>query len=228
MVRAILDGSKTQTRRVVPAWQTISPTPPTSESGSDMAFSAVAQRHPRWGFAVFGPDEATVAGHLAASGCCPYGQVGDRLWVRETFQPIFAEGWEHGANAPDWDTGEGYAISYPATDGVIEWMDGDDNITSACKPSIHMPRWASRILLEIVSLRVERLRDITREDAAAEGVCNLSAFGNDARGVDNLKLIQPQMWPEENFGRLWESINGSGSWLANPWVWVVTFKRVVK
>ncbi|WP_137009574.1 hypothetical protein [Aquitalea aquatilis] len=193
MVRALLDGSKTQTRRVMK-------NPPTTSE------------HFPW----LGVKSLRGPGHFVYPNAlrqilaeCPYGQSGDRLWVREKFQPLYAEGYEF--RSVDWDTGKGYAISYPATDGIHEYIDPDDNITSACKPSIHMPRWASRILLEIVSVRMERLQDISEVDALAEGMsgCTLGQVGR----VDRYR-------------HLWETINGPGSWDVNPWVWVVEFKIV--
>jgi hypothetical protein len=145
---------------------------------------------------------------------CPYGQPGDRLWVRETFQPTFCDGVER--SETDWDTGAGFDINYPATTGRIEWIDGDDNITDRCKPAIHMPRWASRITLEITAVRVERLLKISEADAKAEGAqlaegpCTEPEFQSYTLGYLNL----------------WNSINGPDSWASNPWVWVIEFKVV--
>jgi hypothetical protein len=146
--------------------------------------------------------------------------------VRETFQPLGAEGVEHESQT-DWNTGKGYAVSYPATDGVQEFMDGDDNLRTTCKPSIHMPRWASRILLEIVSVRVERLQDISEADARAEGITphevrQFAIFGaseEERAAIYRDAAVGP-------YRGLWQQINGPGSWDANPWVWVVEFKRV--
>ncbi len=174
MVRAILDGRKTQTRRVVKH----QPIPPD-------AFP------------------------------CPYGQPGDRLWVRESFQPIHADGVER--EDTDWGTGKGYACHYPATDEIIEWVDGDDKITSRCKPSIHMPRWASRINLEITGVRVERLQEISGMDAMCEGVHVPPNLPNDWAKLE---------FARHEFYHLWASINGEKSWASNPWVWVVGFKLV--
>ena len=195
MVRALLDGCKTQTRRI----------------------------------AKVTPDQCEDIGIFYAEHSCPHGQPGDRIWVRETFQPIFAEGREHGADAPDWGTGEGYKVTYPATDEVIEWIDGDDNITSRCKPSTNMPRWASRILLEIVSVRVEQLQDISKPDALAEGITpncvrQFSLFGaskEEREAMYRDAAVDP-------YRALWESTNGPESWSANPWVWVIEFKRISK
>lgn len=185
MVRAILEGRKTQTRRVV------------------------ADKHMPLVFAAALP---------ALHESCPYGQPGDRLWVRESFQPLFADGIENHWET-NWKTGKGYAISYPATDGIQEFVDADDNISSACKPSIHMPRWASRILLEITAIRVERLQDISEADARAEGAP--LELGELERLILGAKAKH-----RSGFVRLWQSINGEQSWHENPWVWVVEFKRV--
>lgn len=226
MVRAILDGRKTQTRRIVK-------NPDSAISGCDI--SALIDQ------------SSVIESH------CPYGKVGDQLWVREKFQPLWAEGFDWDSEKkPDYKIGFGYDISYPATDGIVEWIDGDDNITDRCRPSIHMPRWASRIQLEITGVRVERLNDISEADAAAEGMIftdyGLTCFHQGAAGdVGNCPAPESHhqkrpgwSWKPTThqdqcyhtakyaFGNLWESINGAGSWEANPWVWVIEFKRVEK
>lgn len=133
--------------------------------------------------------------HARLLECCPYGQPGDHLWVRET----------HSVRIKPEDASDGVGRVWYAADGV-EYLGG-----LKWTPSIHMFRWASRILLEIVSVRVERLHDISRGDAMAEGC----PFPNMAQGDD------PRKW----YADLWNSINGPGSWDANPWVWVIEFKR---
>ncbi|BCB06757.1 hypothetical protein HHSLTHF2_06470 [Vreelandella venusta] len=179
MVRALLNGRKTQTRRIVKTCR---------ERGMQ-------------GPVVRGQKgEVATVGFAAAAGLCPYGQPGDRLWVRE-------------ATSEDC-TGSVSFARYKA-DGAMVRENG--NCLSAwwysrpsC-PSIHMPRWASRITLEIVSVRVERLQDISNEDAVAEGI----GTPLDARYA-----------ALDEFKPLWESINGAGSWAANPWVWVIEFKHL--
>lgn len=139
---------------------------------------------------------------------CPFGAIGDRLWVREAYQgPLF-----------DFDLMETYLedtskferpefCEYRADGGKTpEYYDADDNLRYGWKPSIHMPRWASRITLEITGVRVERLQDISEADAIAEG-------GTKHFNID---------W----FGPLWASIYGVDSWNANPWVWVIEFRLV--
>ena len=217
MVRATLDDSKTQTRRVakLPHQNPLGEWEPTSIGGPNGGRLADGSTVPEQG-AVW---------HTRTGDClsCPYGQPGDRLWVRETFQPTFAPDVER--DDTDWETGKGYQLRYTATDERVDWMDGDDNITRRCKPAIHMPRWASRIMLEIVSVRVERLQDISEEDAKAEGAWGPddSIVGKVAKhfGCDVLAVH-----PSLAYRMLWESINGPGSWDVNPWVWMIEFKRV--
>ena len=191
MVRAILEGSKTVTRRAVKQWQQ-----PTSQD--DGSWFAVAQRHPRWGFGVSGVDAPACALELSTSGCCPYGRPGDRLWVREAWAQINV------AQAP----GESWV--------VYRECDNRTDYGGPWKPSIHMRRRDSRILLEVTDVRVERLQDISEEQAEAEGV----GFLRNAPDADET-LTAAQL-----FECLWSSINGDESWTGNPWVWVVEFKRV--
>ena len=182
MVRAILAGTKTQTRRAVKgmALEWLRP------DGFTPEFTAAPE-----------------------NGLCPYGQPGDRLWVRETF----AEGIHQMAEVNHW--------AYAA-----DLFGEQQRLGDRWKPSIHMPRVASRITLEITGVRVERLQAISQEDARAEGV---------HRNVDGLwsggawkHIAQPNRYsdPCNAFCDLWASINGGESWDANPWVWVVEFKRV--
>lgn len=164
MVRAILEGRKTQTRRIIK-----------SRKNNSIFMGGWTDS--------FILDEGNREWTLSE---CPYGQPGDHLWVRESWQKF----------------GKEYA--YAATDGDIypetKW-----------RPSIHMPRAASRLTLEITDIRAERLHDITEADAIAEGC---ESGGN----WDSAPTVQ--------YSNLWETINGPGSWEANPWVWVITFKKI--
>ncbi|EOG7983389.1 morphogenetic protein [Klebsiella pneumoniae] len=215
MVRAILDGRKTQTRRPVKF--------PVHDKnlGCELAGNELA-------------GELSAGNYLNSA----FGKPGDRIWVRETFQgPLF-----------DFDLMDSYCKDstpfeksefcvYKA-DGVPapEFYDADDELHCCWRPSIHMPRWASRILLEITDVRVERLNAISPEDAESEGLerTNFTGFG-DEPGLpsypepdvyfDPLKK-QWKEYPPEAFAGLWESIYGEGSWQVNPWVWVIEFKRV--
>ena len=183
MVRALLDGSKTQTRRVMK---------PQPYREDYMAEDGVRRQ-----FAMLSP----------------YGQVGDLLWVRETL----------GHNA---DKGHYYAATGMYVGPLLDYEREPSpsvGIPARTIPSIHMQRWASRILLEIVSVRVERLQDISESDAIAEGIEKTpqgfwSLYGqHETNGTFN---------PRTSFRALWQSINDAGSWPANPWVWVIEFKRV--
>ncbi len=200
MVRAILDGTKTQTRRIV------KPQPEVT-SDSDCRVKINGNHHT-------GPSDYLLKDVLPRFAC-PYGQPGDRLWVRETtcIAPKFFAPPDQSC-VPDYD-GDLRYVSYKA-DGHCEYAMREYKLKWT--PSIHMPRWASRITLEIVSVRVERLQDITEECAKAEGCDN-----------SNSEAAITVGWyerPRSAFIRLWESINGADSWLSNPWVWVVEFKRV--
>jgi hypothetical protein len=192
MVRAILDGRKTQTRRAMKHQpETVCGKPERPDAGW---WNEKGQ---------FWMKRSTVANFE-----CPYGKNGDRMWVRETFST-----WHHGCQWHDC-TREGrsklscsnlfYRATHHFPDDDQKWV-----------PSIFMPRWASRITLEITGVRVERLQDITEADAIAEGATP-SIVGEQ---LDHLKY-------RAGFQSLWQSINGPDSWAANPWVWVVEFKRV--
>lgn len=218
MVRAILDGTKTQTRRVVK--------PQPSFFGS--------MGNPNTPF-------KTLDAGLHCQIRCPYGQPGDRLWVRE------AHWWfkdEH-------DPVTGYYPPKLTADDVEYRADGDDR-RKVWRPSIHMPRWASRITLEITGVRVERLQDISEADAKAEGcerlcedepgyvyreepdwkICHqcggtrlYTSFGPNLGACLDTDCLECNTYLKR-YRQLWESINGPGSWDANPWVWVVEFKRI--
>ena len=215
MVRALLDGSKTQTRRAL-----------------KVRCQEIGERDygSRWPWSEH-PD--TAADHWHA---CPYGQPNDRLWVRET---------THRRPMLNLLTGEPLAPEY---DGGAYTVDGVDVLTpdgfdlawwysrKSC-PSIHMPRWASRILLEITGVRVERLQGISEADALAEGVSSVRTREWDLQHFPEWRHqfdaactegVKPPLGPlpSKSFSALWESINGAGSWAANPWVWVVEFRRV--
>lgn len=213
MVRAILDGRKTQTRRIVK--------PAVAEAIEFIAGRCDGDPTTKDDFYIewlsceddgkkMREQWCLSSMEYPEEGCVPigkaYGRLGDRLWVRETFQPLFADGVSY--SEADWETGHGYKIGYVATDGRQEWIDPDDEWTDRCTPAIHMPRWASRITLEVTGVRIERLQDISEADALAEGIQHSTM--ND---------------PRVEYQWLWEQINGAGSWNANPWVWVIEFKR---
>ncbi len=191
MVRAILDGRKSQTRRTV-------------KPRKDMGFGCP-----------LAPNE--LAGEINNGDYTnsKYGRPGDRLWVRESFQPLMADGIpESEWQSCNYKTGEGYKVSYVATDGIVEYYDiADDNaFCNRITPSIFMPRWASRITLEITGIHAERLQDISEADCIAEGCEHPGPIG--------------PTFMQQVYKRVWTTINGAASWDANPWVWVVTFNRV--
>ncbi|WP_317451474.1 hypothetical protein [Pseudomonas azotoformans] len=219
MVRAILSGQKTVTRRLVKGNQI----PSRSKSDSpEHQWIAVVQDHPRWGFAAFGATEQECAAELAMYGGCPYGRRGDRLWVRETW----AADAQVDEVAPR-DLSQGEPIYY-AADGAARQTGCAMIKPGKGRPSIHMPRWVSRILLEITDVRVERLQDISEEQALAEGIIPHVRGGwhwhpHDPSNVDDWHQFGFKS-PAFAFQDLW--IGTGGDWDSNPWIWCVNFKRV--
>ena len=208
MIRAVLDGSKTQTRRIM------KPQPePTPHRLGDYQWPCNAFQS-----MVSVSDTRAPGAHGMAGDACPHGGHGDHLWVRETFGYVSPD--EH--QRPLSECSIEYRADLPAgsTDRPGGWPASEcvgDPARPRWRPSIHMPRAASRILLEIVSVRVERLNDCSDADALAEGTPG-------GHGV--IPSYKYHATPSEHFSHLWESINGAGSWAANPWVWVIEFKRV--
>lgn len=213
MIRALLDGRKTQTRRVVkpqPLLVGQTYTWPCDGRNSKAA----------WASAIKDPQSML--------RFCPYGAVGERLWVRETF----AIGYESidgklqlfDENGDELDE----TVFYRATDPYLTWTDSEGCRTDKVpwKSPIHMPRAASRITLEITDVRVQRLQEISDEDAIAEGAKAFpTGYVFEGTGYDRAKLCHTH--PSTAFAMLWDEINGPGSWESDPWVWALTF-RVVK
>jgi hypothetical protein len=193
MVRALLEGSKMQTRRAVKHAEF----QPSETEGYDWQFR---DKHMRW-------QDQTAAQMMAR---CPYGVLGDCLWARET--------WSHDAQSleqcraahEDMMSGGSYGPYYRATESAPD--------TLSWRSPIHMPRWASRITLEVTAVHVERLQDISEADARNEG-----AEPND--GYAGPEKDRAKGWIK-GYRILWEQINGPGSWGLNPWVWVIEFKRI--
>lgn len=189
MVRAILDGRKTQTRRVMKVqpgdvlWRS---------NGRDWLW--------------LDNDDGPLT-EPAPCIRCPFGAVGDRLWVRETWR---SERRNDGARMVRFNADNSVEERPSAHEAPYDtvWRRG---LTDRWRPSIHMPRWASRITLEVTGVRVERLQDISEDDAKAEGVSG---------------PFDALFTPKVRFEALWESINGLDAWDANPWVWVVEFRRL--
>jgi hypothetical protein len=208
MVRALLDGRKTQTRRVL-------------KQATGPSLSVGIENEP--GVAELSWLSGDGPGHDVHETIkkvpCPYGLPGDRLWVRETHSigPGPAVVLEPGESAGvlRWPH-----VTYTA-DGAVERRDTRwQGAFGKSRPSIHMPRWASRIELEVTGVRVERLQDISLRDVRAEGceVREFWLFGADAAGRQRVGASV--------YRDLWESINGAGTWAANPYVWCVSFRRV--
>lgn len=217
MVRAILDGRKTQTRRIMKIQPSDGFHP--THNGYDLDLNA------HW----YTPGVVDKNGYLQPAKkdvfgvadenegyTCPFGAVGDRIWVREAFQgPLVSEEFleEYRAYPEKFENPE--YCEYAADGGPRpEYCDLDDNLRHGWRPSIHMPRWASRLTLEITSVRVERLRDLSEDDAKSEGITPPSGG------------VLPGWEYRINFRELWMSIYGSDNLEANPWVWVIVFKVV--
>lgn len=255
-VRAILEGRKTQTRRVMKvqpppdAWVTVEHYHPT-----------VIDRH-----GDMQPGEEIFGAHWDDGEYglkSPYGAPGDHLWVREAFCAHWCEPPRDAPKSYRIVTGDelptikqenGDLYQPVPSDIMTVWYDaeGDKPFYMAWKPSIHMPRWASRITLRITDVRVERLQDITEDDARAEG-CEARPFpGPCWQGYRDLGdgqlfhqqalgeaapdwMIEPKKMPptpwldlsaRDGFRSIWMGLHGPGAWDENPWVWVISFERV--
>jgi hypothetical protein len=217
MVRAILDGRKTQTRRIV------KPQPPTVEevrakSGSDYGWmsNGVGTNTFRPVGPVWAVRELMGAEPVLK---CRYGGSGDRLWVREAFIPCKGLGLDCRPSEANYVCFRDGTQKYKADGSLIPWGLATPPIWTGHKfsPSIHMPQWASRITLEVTEVRVERLQDISEADAKAEG-CS----GDCPVGHIPSYLAGPLSY---HYAQLWDSINGDGSWKSNPWVYRISFKQ---
>lgn len=196
MVRAILANTKTQTRRVV------KPQPETSHDGEPYWYVG---GYRAWEYR----DTTDILRKGGNSLRCPFGAPGDRLWVRESWRaPASCD------HIPPRSIADSEARRFVADECV-----GPDAGFGKKRPSMFMPRWASRITLEVTGVRVERLHDISEGDAVAEGSVTVCMTPT---GEDNGSAI----WGPDGYCALWESINGPGSWDANPWLWAITFKRL--
>lgn len=253
MVRALLDGRKTQTRRVVKK------APHEEQDWSAVMVHGEACFVQR---ANVGTPNETCHFMYGEEGDrpsirCPYGVPGERLWVRET--------WQVARESLDWETGSEYDVFSwddfygPAQDWlrgdarggiksrVFYAADGEDRNPSAFygaiglkgkvlerpaipwRPSIHMPRWASRLTLEITKVRVERLQDISETDAIAEGPGFVGKVtGEVCESVASHRLGRGPRWKNARdwYADLWEEINGPTAWQDNPWVWALSFRVI--
>ena len=199
MVREILDGRKTQTRRVVKHIPALGIGDNWCQKIDDVGFNKIIGD-----YRIF----------------CPYGKPGDRLWVRETWRYGCCSGYTPTIGEHEYKCGIEYKCTYenPISGDrggktfIVDRMHYGGRIAKsgsvAWRPSIHMPRWASRITLEITGIRVELLQDISYHDAVAEGCGG---------------MLEPAT---VYFQCVWKDINGEDSWNANPWVWVIEFKKI--
>jgi len=213
MVKALLEGRKTQTRRIVK-----------TQPGAEVVTIDEEDGGYWLGDTAAGIDNGDAS---AWQGRCPYGKPGDLLWVRETWRPVM-EGWasyvEFAAGGGDLEkvnrdqlaTLKRLALRFPGAN--------KERRSEAWHPSIHMPRWASRITLMVADIRVERLQVISEYDAKAEGVPARPVSTAEPEHVVALACAgRPHA---AVYALLWDAINGAGSWKSNPWVWVVTFERL--
>lgn len=210
MVRALLAGTKTQTRRVVKPQPTAGMWEDAFKRlGTHDATPTVTMTGPHGGIGVTRKgDQFKATAYVIPNIRCPYGQPSDRLWVRETWRAHKA----FDLAAPN-ELPKINGIHYEADEKPRFWDYGK------IRPSIHMPRWASRITLEITGVRVERLNEISEEDAKAEG-CEPSK---------RVELNDRSPCYTAPYRDLWQTINGidnPAAWERNPWVWVIEFKRV--
>ena len=209
MVRALLAGRKTQTRRTR-GLKAINEDPDNWQFNGFWGAEVKGQPVPLAHFINKDGNEKLIK--------CPYGVAGDWLWVRETFVELWK--WDQSkSNKPEWYDEEGNCkpgtVYYRADNAISEMYDYDGTVVDVnWRPSIHMPRWASRINHEITRVRVERAHDVSDVDAIAEGV------------VVSHPVDTPLVAPVHSYRSLWIKINGRASWESNPWAWVIGFKAV--
>lgn len=253
MVQAILAGRKTQTRRIIK--------PQPKAHTFDFASLDAAYPDKPWCWLSYWLDEkgeklsSDEAGKLhggwpdcSAQFACPYGQPGDRLWVRETWRPyswrpnqltlqLAADGKIIDVELPDTNAAENWldriceqssnefskAECDQDGDGNFSW-DGESNNPIKWHPSIFMPRWASRLTLEITEVRVQRLQEISEVDAQAEGAKGGCTNCGEEPCSHDCFIHMPDY--REGFANIWMGINGEQSWYANPWTWALTFKVI--
>lgn len=217
MILALLAGTKTQTRR---------PVKPKHAPDALWGEDASTGLHRVFRFDEEAPADSVpwwnLGGINGAEKHCPYGQAGDQLWVREA-----------------WSTHACFDSVTPRdlTTRSIHYIADGDVKSGKYRPPMFMPRWASRITLEIVSVRVERLQDISEDDALAEGIVCENVIVSSYYAAGHHEVTADRYFfdgcPDEGFesaceayAALWEKISGAGSWAANPWVWHIEFKRI--
>lgn len=233
MVRALLDGRKTQTRRLVKPMPGHQSTWLTVEKLSRSPRAMIARTNPEnWFGAQFAHPLAGQFAHGVQNEewsplCwvkCPYGEPGDRLWVREAW-------WHHKSSAIEQAGFVGGSVCNLDRKGCDFHPNQDFDPAKypelwRKRPSIHMPRWASRITLEITDVRVQRLHEISETDSLAEGIRQMrdgsgTFVGREGPG----KLVTPWLTAKEAYFDLWDDINGHGAWRENPWTWAISFRE---
>lgn len=208
MVRALLAGTKTQTRRIVKP-----------DTGSP-----VIEPYVHWQERTFGSCSTDGTSSIIH---CPYGQLGDRLWVKETWRTEELEDGFDGIRFRADDAFQRIENTEAAADRWLEAHKKPSAVGGKWRPSIYMQRWASRLVLEVTGVRVERLNAISEADAIAEGCSGVDPEPKSEGGtLYAWKGRSSAPDPRAHYAALWESINGPGSWAANPWVWAISFKRV--
>lgn len=213
MVRSILYGHKTQTRRII------------KPRGRFSLFALDDDGKPMWTDSYI-LDPGNVDWRMRE---CPYGAPGDRLWVRETCRAMEQE---DGTDGVFYLADEMFRVIENSQEAADRWMAMSHyggkrrSMAGVSVPAIHMPRWASRITLAVTDVRVQRLREISGQDAVAEGAGLQDCYGpdcpNDLDGCNARGCFGAREWYRD----LWNTINGPGSWDANPFVWAITFERI--
>lgn len=212
MVRALLDGRKTQTRRIVKRQFGADADPEEMSAVSTEGFQIAGHSGRWWDAGISSADDAIR---------CPYGVPGDTLWVKETWRPKAAR--------QDWDLD----VTYAADGETRTIKDGEFGERDWTMPKaaargnvspLYMPQWASRLTLAITDIRVQRLQDISEADSEAEGVREPSLGEWVSTGFVDVR--RQDCHPVTAYAYLWDHINGPDCWAANPWVWAVSFDVV--
>jgi hypothetical protein len=234
MVQAILDGRKTMTRRVIKTPNTFKPW---NANINDAYDSIQSDDKGEVSFLVAGDQGWTDWSK------CPYGKVGDVLWVRESWMILDTEVCDSEIFDKDGFPTDEYQIQVSYKDGIRKWckvseefydrmnekIDFFEQEGERWSPSIHMPKSACRIFLKITNIRVERLQDITDKDAISEGIQEFTKDNTVLKyGLDGWNWSEMPRKAKDGFLKLWESINGKESLNSNTWVWVIEFEKIDK
>lgn len=243
MVRAILNGSKTQTRRVM------TPQPTRQPMAHVKSLPDLDIRHgPGWRWRdCYSSDESKLGFRAFVAHRGPYGRPGDRLWVKETWQnvwdncPYMCECWAWcyctGAQDPDATMGtvstgcKHAGVAYRATETLEREVMGENDEAKPMRwrSARFMPRWASRITLEVTDVRVQRLQELDEHDSLAEGIPEVPRCGCDVCRMTSGMCTADAGEQIRQYAELWDHINGKRTgcaWNDNPWVWAIRFRRL--